>query len=180
MAFKLRACFRLQALPVVCGRDADIAAVGWLGILVGHLEKDQIGELFQVVAIAHSVIAQGGAEAPDFRDDRLRSHTSFLIIPSLEGCRVSGGVGCPLRPFLAHTLLVLKPVPGLPDARRLLEHLLKRRNRAALFPYLKFADRLANQRGRGHTRNAARAVPPLVDTMPTASGPVYRAIRVLY
>ncbi len=72
----------------------------------------------------------------------------------------SGGVGCPLRPFLANTLLVLKPVPGLPDARRLLEHPLKRRSRAALFPYLKFADRLANQRGRGHTTQRGLPVQP--------------------
>ena len=69
VGFELRTSPRLQALPVEFGWDTNIAVVWRFGILVGHLEEDQIGELFQVVAIAHPVIAQGSAEAPDFGDD---------------------------------------------------------------------------------------------------------------
>ena len=85
MAVEFRASFRLQALPVQACRNADVAVVGGFAVLVGHLEEYQIGELFQVVAIAHSVIAQGGAEAPDLRDDRRGVHTVvFLLVVFLE------------------------------------------------------------------------------------------------
>ena len=58
------------ALPTASANgDTDIADVGRPSVLVGHLEEDQIGKLLQVVAITHPVIAQGGAEAPDFGDD---------------------------------------------------------------------------------------------------------------
>ena len=46
VGFELRTPPRLQALPVEFGGDANIAVIRWLGILVGHLEEDQIGELF--------------------------------------------------------------------------------------------------------------------------------------
>ena len=50
------------------------------GVLVGHLEKYQIGKLLQVVAIAHPVIAQGGAEAPDFGDDGSGVHVAGFFL----------------------------------------------------------------------------------------------------
>ena len=77
---QLRAALRFQALPVVFRGNADIAVVGRLGVLIRHLEEDQIGELLQIVAIAHAVIAQRGAEAPDLGNDRCGIHAaSFLL-----------------------------------------------------------------------------------------------------
>src|SRR3546814_8031314 len=57
-------------------QNADIAIVGRPGVLVRHLQEDEIGELLQVVAIAHAVVAQRGAEAPDPGDDRRGVHVS--------------------------------------------------------------------------------------------------------
>jgi hypothetical protein len=34
-----------------------------------HLQKQQIGKLLQVIAVAHPIIAQGVAEIPDFLDE---------------------------------------------------------------------------------------------------------------
>jgi len=45
MAFQLRAAFRLQALPVVALRDADIAVVRQFGVLIRHLQEDPVSEL---------------------------------------------------------------------------------------------------------------------------------------
>jgi len=54
-----------QALPVVFLRNADLPFV-ILPVFIGHFQKQQIGELFQVIAVAHPVIPQGVAETPDF------------------------------------------------------------------------------------------------------------------
>ena len=82
MSFKLRAPLRLQTLPVVRGGNAHVTAVRRLAVLVRHLEEYQIGELLQVVAVAHPVIAQRRAETPDLRDDRRGVHgeASFAAI----------------------------------------------------------------------------------------------------
>ena len=40
-----------------------------LGALVGHLEEQQIGELLDVVAVRHAVVAQNVAVVPEFLDD---------------------------------------------------------------------------------------------------------------
>ena len=85
MPFKFRASPLLQALPVEFGRNAHVAVVGGLGVLVGHLEEDQIGELFQVVAIAYPVIAQGGAEAPDSGDDGSGVHVAAFFFLNGSG-----------------------------------------------------------------------------------------------
>jgi hypothetical protein len=69
MHFQFRPALAAQALPVVFRRDADVAVVGGLAVLVGHFQEDEVGELLQVVAVAHAVVAQGVAEAPDFGDD---------------------------------------------------------------------------------------------------------------
>ena len=45
------------------------AIVWWLAVLIGHLEEEEIGELFQVVTVAYAIIAEGVAEGPDFRND---------------------------------------------------------------------------------------------------------------
>jgi hypothetical protein len=48
--------------PIAILGDGDAA-------LVGHLEKEQIGDLLDVVAIVDAVVAQRVAEAPEFLDD---------------------------------------------------------------------------------------------------------------
>jgi hypothetical protein len=69
VALQLGAALAAQALPVVALGDVRIAVVGRLAVLIGHLQEQQIGELLQVVAVAHAIIAQGVAEVPDFVDD---------------------------------------------------------------------------------------------------------------
>ena len=66
-----------QTLPAVLLGNAHIAIVGRFGILIRHFQEDQIGELFQIIAIAHPIVAQGGTETPDFGDDRGSAHGFF-------------------------------------------------------------------------------------------------------
>ena len=40
-------------------------------LLVGHLEEQQVRELFQVVAVGEPVVAEDVAVVPEFVDDRL-------------------------------------------------------------------------------------------------------------
>lgn len=48
--------------------------VGFLGAFVGELEEQQVGELFQVVAVTHAIVPQGVAEVPDFLDEGAAIH----------------------------------------------------------------------------------------------------------
>ena len=57
-----------------------VPIVGRLAVFVGHFEEDQIGELFQVVAVADAVIAEGMAEAPDFGYNAGRVHGVFFFL----------------------------------------------------------------------------------------------------
>jgi hypothetical protein len=66
MHLQLRAALGLQALPVEFGGNANIAVIRRLAIFIRHLQKDQVSELLQIVAIAHPVVAQGSAKTPDF------------------------------------------------------------------------------------------------------------------
>ncbi len=54
-------------------RVAQIGPVAALGqgdgLLVGHLEEDQKGDLLDVVAVVDAVVAKRVAEAPEFLDD---------------------------------------------------------------------------------------------------------------
>ena len=90
MAFQLRAALGFQALPVVFGRNADIAVVGRLRVLIRHLEEDQVGELLQIVAIADAVIAQRVAEAPDFGNDGCGVHAASFPLAFIAICLLLG------------------------------------------------------------------------------------------
>ncbi len=57
-----------QAGPVVALGDMGVAVVWLLRVFMRQLQKQQVGELFEVIAIAHAVVAQGVAEIPDFLD----------------------------------------------------------------------------------------------------------------
>ena len=45
-------------------------------VLISHLQKEQVSQLLQIIAIAHPVVAQGVAEAPGLGDDGLGGHDS--------------------------------------------------------------------------------------------------------
>jgi len=74
VGFELCALERLEFCPCVVRWHADIAVVGGATVFIGHLEEDQVGELLEIVAVAHAVIAQGGAETPNFRNDAVGGH----------------------------------------------------------------------------------------------------------
>ncbi len=69
--------------PVVVLRECAMSRLyGGLRVLIRHLQEDQVGELLQIVAIAHAVVAQGVAETPDFLDEGGGVHRAIL------GCRL--------------------------------------------------------------------------------------------
>ena len=67
--FQIDAIFLHKALPVKTGRDGRFVPERWLCLFIRHLEEDQVGELFHVIAIAHAIVAQHVAVVPDFLDD---------------------------------------------------------------------------------------------------------------
>jgi hypothetical protein len=69
MAFQFRAGAIGQTLPVIFGRNADIALVGRLAVFKSHFQENQIGNLLQIIAVAYAVIAQHMAETPNLLDD---------------------------------------------------------------------------------------------------------------
>jgi hypothetical protein len=56
-------------VPTVLGGNINEPVVRRFGVFGGHFEEDEVGQLFQVVAIANARIAQDVAEAPHFGDD---------------------------------------------------------------------------------------------------------------
>ena len=50
-----------------------------LAALVGHLQEQQIGELLDVVAVAHAVVAQDVAVVPEFLDDGRSIHLCTFL-----------------------------------------------------------------------------------------------------
>ena len=87
---QLGAAFALQALPVAGSGNADIAAIGWLAIFVGHLQEDQVGQLLQIVAVADPIVAQGGTETPNLGDDGMGSAAHNLTVLLIQ-MRLPGG-----------------------------------------------------------------------------------------
>jgi len=53
---------RLERFPIAILRHFRVA-------LIRHLEEQQVGQLFDIVAVVHAVMAQGMAEAPEFLND---------------------------------------------------------------------------------------------------------------
>src|SRR3989338_6882938 len=51
--------------------------------LVGHLEEQQVCQLFDVVTVAHPVVAQDVAVVPEFLDDRGWTHGAPIRTPYL-------------------------------------------------------------------------------------------------
>lgn len=71
-----------EARPVVALRNGALLVEGLLCALVGHLEKEEEGELFDVVAVAHAVVAKDVAVVPEFLNDCGGGHV-FLF----DSCR---------------------------------------------------------------------------------------------
>jgi len=69
MAFQFGPTLCGKAFPGIFFGYGQFPIVWRFAELIGHLQEEEIGELFQIIAIAHAVIAQGVAEAPDFADD---------------------------------------------------------------------------------------------------------------
>ena len=93
MHFQFCPLFTAQALPVVFWRDAHIPIIGWLAVLIGHFQEDEVGELFQIVAVAHAIIAQGVAEAPHFGNDTCCVVVFHHKFPYLSKPYRTGGTG---------------------------------------------------------------------------------------
>ena len=99
MRLQLRPALGREALPVVALRDQQGPVVGRLGELVGELQEKQVGELLQVVAVAHAVVAQGVTEAPDLGDSVfvlvLDDQPQFLQLRKVPPERRRGEAGIP-------------------------------------------------------------------------------------
>ena len=58
-----------QRRPVKAPGNLAGLVPGRLAALIGHLEEQQVGELLDLVAIAHAVVAQHVAVVPELLDD---------------------------------------------------------------------------------------------------------------
>ena len=72
-----------QAGPVIAGEYRAGLVVGRPAALVGHLQEQQIGELLDVVAVAHAVVTQDVAVVPEFLDDVCAAHRVVALFVSV-------------------------------------------------------------------------------------------------
>ena len=91
-----------QALPAELRRHDGRAVVRRLGQLVGHLEKEQKGDLLRVGHVREAVVPQDVGEVPGFADDLLavvaHGRAFFISCPGrCRGCRAVCGGGFPAR-----------------------------------------------------------------------------------
>ena len=65
--FVLQLCAleRPHILPSAAGRNPAVTVIGRLGILIRHLQENEIGQLFQIVAIGNAIIPKRITKAPD-------------------------------------------------------------------------------------------------------------------
>jgi len=80
MGFEARFFWGFQAVPVIFDRNSDILFIDF-AVFIGHFEKQQVGELFEIIAITYPVIPQRVAETPNFRDNACRV---VHFLPSVE------------------------------------------------------------------------------------------------
>ena len=69
MRFERLAGLAFQTRPVEAFGNVGRPVVRRLRVLVRQLQKQQVGQLLQVVAVTHAVVAQRVAEVPDFLDE---------------------------------------------------------------------------------------------------------------
>jgi hypothetical protein len=65
LRLKLRPAFGEQTFPAQLFRDIDFSVIWRFCILVRHFEKEQIRELFDIVTVAHPVVAERVTVIPD-------------------------------------------------------------------------------------------------------------------
>ena len=58
-----------ETFPAILRWDRQFAIMRRLAVFVGHFQEQQVSKLFQIVAVAHAVVAEGIAERPDFGND---------------------------------------------------------------------------------------------------------------
>jgi len=90
-----RARLVLEAIPIAILRHGHAA-------LVGHFQEQQVGELFDVIAVIHAMVTQRVAEAPEFLGDvghdqyLSRIQTNHVIHPESLVSRFSLCAACSL------------------------------------------------------------------------------------
>ncbi len=96
--FQIAAIPVLERRPGVGFRDDGRLFVRRLGLLIGHFQEEQIGQLLDVIAVTDAVIAQYVAVVPETLDDGggLSIHMFLLFFLTL----VLSGYGCALEFFL--------------------------------------------------------------------------------
>ena len=80
MCLQRLAHFAGQAGPAIAVGDVRVAVVGLLRVFVRQLQKQQVSELLQVVAIAHAIVFEGVAKVPDFLDEGGGVHASDFVV----------------------------------------------------------------------------------------------------
>lgn len=75
---ELRALERAHHGPRKARGHAHLPVVRRLRIFIRHLEEDEVGELLEIVAVAHTIVAQRVAEGPDFGNNTVGSHDEKL------------------------------------------------------------------------------------------------------
>ena len=71
VSFEFRSREAQQRLPIVLDGDDPVAAEHHV-LLIGHLQKQQVRELFEIVAVGQTVVAKHVAEVPQLLHHRLR------------------------------------------------------------------------------------------------------------
>ncbi len=58
-----------QSVPGIFFGDADISIVGRLPVFFSHFKEYEVGQLFQIISVAHAPVPEDVAETPDFGND---------------------------------------------------------------------------------------------------------------
>jgi len=74
MSFKFSAFEIFESGPGEFSGDGDFAIMGMATVFIRHFKENEISELFEVIAVADAVVAEGSAEAPDFGYDGIGGH----------------------------------------------------------------------------------------------------------
>ncbi len=73
-----------EALPAVLVQDDAFLVVRLLRALVRHFEEEQIGELLDIIAVTHPVVAEDVTVVPEFLDDGGGGHSNRSKISGLD------------------------------------------------------------------------------------------------
>lgn len=88
MRFEIVAVEFDQSIPTESFRDRAWFVEWWTALLIGHFEEEEIGQLFDIIAVGETVILENIAVIPKLLDELLRiahSAVSFRCIISEPG-----------------------------------------------------------------------------------------------